>query len=269
LIILDGGVGEGKTTLLCHILNYINYKHDLPPIDYDGDQLGLGGVEFLKKLRGCYEKKFPCIGYDEAGDFNRRSSLTSFNAMLNRTFETFRAFKCIIVIALPNFAVLDQQLFDNRIPRLLIHLKTRSNNYGNFTAYDLQSMEWLKFHMSKLPIKAYAWSKVFPNFHGHFLNLEPEESKKLDQVSTKNKIKILANSEVKIEGLLSIPDIATKLGVTVQTVQLCIKNFKIKEVKKVSRVRYFNKEIVDTLADKLETINTSDLTGYRRKSERD
>ena len=68
----------------------------------------------------CYQERFPAAGYDEAGDFNKRDSLSNFNAMINRTFETFRAFKIVVVLVLPSFSVLDNQLFDNMIPRLLL-----------------------------------------------------------------------------------------------------------------------------------------------------
>ena len=33
LIVLDGGVGEGKTTLAVHCVDYINKKHGLPEMD--------------------------------------------------------------------------------------------------------------------------------------------------------------------------------------------------------------------------------------------
>jgi len=137
LVIVDGGVGEGKTTLVIHILDYINKINKLPPIDIKGPQLAVGGVDFLRKMRTCHEDKLPCVGYDEAGDFSRRGSLTQFNAMINRTFETFRAFRCIVVMALPTFNVLDQDLIDKNIPRLFLHLKDRGKNYGNFEGYSL------------------------------------------------------------------------------------------------------------------------------------
>jgi hypothetical protein len=258
LIIIDGGVGLGKTTLLIHVLDYINHLNGKPPVQIEtekgeaGPQLAMGGVEFLKKLKVCYEENLPCIGYDEAGDFSKRGSLTKFNAMLNRTFETFRAFKCIVILALPNFNVLDNQLFDNQIPRMLIHVTDRSMNYGNFDAFDLMCMNWARYWMKKMPVKNYAWTKVYPNFRGQFLDLEPDRSKMLDRISMKNKLKILAKSQIKIEGLLGYADMATKLEMSVIWVRKACANLGLKHARIVDRIKYFDPDVVNRLADHLE-----------------
>jgi hypothetical protein len=265
LIIIDGGVGEGKTTLLVHLLNYINAKRNQPPIDYTGPQLAMGGADFLKKMRECHEKGLPCIGYDEAGDFNRRGALTGFNAMLNRTFETFRAFKCIVVVCLPNFAVLDNQLFDNKIPRMLLHLSGRSHSYGNFDAFGLNEMEWLKFWIGKCKVKNYAWSRVYPNFYGHFLDLDPEESAKLDKVTTKTKLKILEKAEVKIEGFVSYADISSKINRPVFWCRNAINQLKLKSTKKIGKVKYFDKNVLDQLEQHSVELIENDKRGkYER-----
>lgn len=258
LIIISGGVGEGKTTLGVHVLDYINSKHDLPVISLEvknSPQLGMGGLQFLKKLRICYERKLPGLGYDEAGDFSKRGSLTQFNAMINRTFDTFRAFKCIIVIILPNFNVLDQDLFDKKIPRLLIVCKNRTQTYGNYSGYSLYRMELLKSYMKKFKIKNYAYSKVRPNFRGHFKDITPERSKQLDKLSTGSKLSILRSSEVRIEGLLTYPELATKLFKSVSWVRHAVNNLKIKENRKIRKVKYFDKHALNLLAEHLDYVS--------------
>jgi len=249
MIIIDGGLGEGKTTLLLEVLDYINHINGLPQVKIDGPQLAMGGKDFLQKLRICYQKKLPCIGYDEAGDFTKRGSLTQFNAMLNRTFETFRAFKCIVVMTLPNFNVLDQQILDNQIPRLLLHLKGRTKRTGNFYAYSLYTMLLLKNKMNNLKIKNYAYAVIHPNFYGHFLDLEPKRSKELDKISTKNKLTILRKSEISIEGLMTYSEMATKLFRSIQWCRQAVSNLKIKPARKIGRVKYFDKVTVDILTD--------------------
>lgn len=262
LFLLEDFTVTHNTTLLIHILNYINQVMGLNTIDFNGPQLAMGGKEFLRKLRVCYDEKLPCIGYDEAGDFNKRGSLSNFNAMLNRTFETFRAFKCIVILTLPNFNVLDNQLFDNKIPRLLLHVSDRSQEYGNFSGYGLQEMEWLRYWFKKAPIKNYAWSRVYPNIYGHFLDLDKTESVELDKVSRKNKLNILRTSEVKIDGLMPYVEIAGKLGKKVEWVRVVVSNLKIKPARVIKKVRYFDQEAINRLEQHLSDVESND----KRKS---
>ena len=67
MILIDGGVGEGKTTLAVHVLDSINALYGKKPLDLDAKetpQYAMGGEDFLKKLVKCYERKLPCIIYD-------------------------------------------------------------------------------------------------------------------------------------------------------------------------------------------------------------
>lgn len=258
LIIIGGGVGEGKTTLLVEVLDYINNKKGLPPIDLEikkHPQLGQGGLEFMQNLRVCFENKLPCVGYDEAGDFSKRGSLTQFNAMLNRTFDTFRAFKCIVVIALPNFNILDNDLFDKKIPRLFIHCVNRTQTYGNFNGYSLYRMELLRSYMKKFNLKNYAYTKVRPNFRGHFLDIEPERSKQLDILSTRSKFNILSKSEVKIEGLLTFPELAVKVMKSISWVRATIRVLKIKPNREIKKVKYFDQNTLNLISEHLDYVS--------------
>ena len=259
MLIIDGGLGEGKTTLGIEIGDYINSLNGFGKIEIDGPQLALGGVDFLKKLRICYDEKRPCIIYDEAGDFSKRGSLSNFNAMMNRTFETFRAFKCIVILVLPNFDVLDQEIIDKNIPRLLLHLKNRSDRQGNYHGYSLYRIQLLKARMKKMNIKNFAYTTVWPNFSGHFLDLDPERSKELDRVSSKNKINVLRKAEVKIEGLLTYPELATKLFKSIDWVRRAVSNLKIKPAREIQRVKYFSTDALNVLSEH------SDVTGDTRR----
>lgn len=251
MLVVDGGVGEGKTTLAVEIADYINMLHGMPKIEFS-EQLATGGKEFTQKLRKCYEKKLPVLIYDEAGDFNRRGSLTRFNSMLNRTFETFRAFQILVILCLPNFDKLDQYLFDNHIPRLLVHLSNRGDNYGNYSCFGLYRMLLLKSRMSKLNIKNYAYAMIDPNFRGHFLDLDPDRSKQLDKLTIKNKINILQKSEVEIEGLIGYKDLAQKLNRSHENIRRLVGELKLKPKRTINRVKYFDNSIIDVLGDYMD-----------------
>lgn len=254
LIIVDGGVGEGKTTLAVEIADYFNKKHGLPPIDLEvkkHPQLGLGGKEFMHQLRACYTLKLPAIVYDEAGDFNRKGAISRFNQMLMRVFETFRAFRVIVILALPNFGVLEGDLFDAKIPRMLIHCHDRTTTYGNFSVFSLAQMGWLRFWYGKYPRgrKHQCFRNVYPNFRGHFLDIEKERSRQLDRISTSGKIDVLKQAAIQAEGLLTYSDMAKKLGRSISWVRKACYEKKIKHKRSFGVLKYFEQHVLDRLVE--------------------
>jgi hypothetical protein len=247
LIIIDGAIGEGKTTLAVHCADYlaggeITFK----------EQLAMGGQDFTKKLRVCFTKKYVIIIYDEAGDFNRRGSLTRFNAMLNRVFETYRAFKIIVILSLPLFAVLDNDIFDKQIPRLLIHCFDRRNDYGDYKAYSLYRMLFVKDKMQKLTVKTAAYGMVEPNFRGHFKDLPPIRRRQLDLFSTKGKFDMLELADIQFKGLLSYDDIAKRLAKSVIWVKQKTSKLQITHKKIYKKKKYFDNSIIDRLVEETE-----------------
>lgn len=249
LIIIDGGVGEGKTTLAVEISDYIlGTKTRLK------DQLAMGGKDFLGKLKICYDEKLITCIYDEAGDFDRRGALSRFNALLNRVFDTFRAFKIVIILCLPTFNVLDTSLFDKCIPRLLIHLHKRNNNYGNFRAYSLHRMNWLRSKMDKFKHnKNFAFEVVTSNFHGQFLDLTPDRSKELDDISTGGKFNILEQANISFENLIDFKEIGRRVNRSVIWVSKTTNKLRIKPDKVYKKRKYFHVSIVDRLMDVIDS----------------
>ncbi len=257
LLLIDGGVGEGKTTLGVEVVDYYNSLHGLPKLDLGfkaHPQLAMGGDQFIKQLRVCYEKDLPAIFYDEAGDFSKRGSLTRFNALLNRTFETYRGFRILVIIALPNFSILDNNIFYLNIPRGLLHLRDRSENSGTFFGYSLVLMNWIRYWHEKLPkgIKYKCYKKVIPNFKGHFLDLEPERSKQLDAISTSGKLALLGKAEIKLEGLMTYKDLSDKLNRSVVWIRLATQKLKLKEKKIIKKAKYFDENTLNRLLDFLD-----------------
>lgn len=248
LIIIDGSIGEGKTTLAVHLADYINKKHGQKEINLKtGNQLGLGGEDFLKKLRWCYENKYHVCIYDEAGDFSKRGSLTKFNAMLNRTFEMFRAFQIIVIIVLPSFSVLDNDIFDKGIPRMLVHCYDRSLTAGRFKVYDFITMMYIRHAMKKEVIKQRVYDRYNPNIHGDFVDLTPERSTQLDEISTAGKISSLQSSELKIAGLINSKELAIKTAKSRNWVNESIKALGIKPLRVINRTRYYSEDILEVL----------------------
>lgn len=249
-IIIDGGVGEGKTTLAVEIGDYINSLDGKQEIDLDVKecfQIGMGGASFIRNLKVVFKKGYPVLIYDEGGDFNRRGALTQFNQMINRIFETYRAFKVVVIICLPSFRVIDSDLLLKGIPRLLLHCQDRSRTYGDFKAYSLYRMFYIIDKMKKLKVPSFAYQLEEPNFSGHFLNLSKEREKALDKLSTNSKLLEVEKAEIKMDGLISTRDICRKLAKSDVWVCHAIRELKIKPVRKIGKTWYYNEDVIDSL----------------------
>jgi hypothetical protein len=246
LIIIDGQQGEGKTTIACHAVSYMQNKE----IDLE-KQLAYGGAEFQEKLQICIDAGLHYIVYDEAGDYSRKGSLTKFNKDLDRVFETYRTYRIIVIMVLPLFSVLDASLFDKGIPRMLINCYGR-NNYGNYRVYGIAEMSYLKHFIEKEIVKMKAYQKVTPNFRGHFLDLVPELSKKLDILSTSKKKDILSESVLRNRGLRSAEQLAKDFGKTKVTINRFLRELKIKPISIFKRARYYDSDTIARLEAKLD-----------------
>lgn len=244
LLVIDGGVGEGKTTLGCEVAE--DYQES--PLVYK-DQLGYGGIDFLAKLKTAYKSDIRVVLYDEAGDFDKRGAISRFNMMLNRIFDIYRAFKILVVCMLPSFGVLDTYIIDKKIPRLLLHCENRGGNYGNYKAYSLYRMNYLKWWMNKLVVKDKAYGIVQPNFQGHFLPLPGYRERELERYSTGGKLGILEETEIKHKGLLSLDEVSKRIGRSYVWTQRTVRALNIKEVKIWRNKKYFDPYIVERLME--------------------
>jgi len=244
LIVIDGGVGEGKTTLAVECAEYITEVELIFK-----EQLAMGGSDFAKKLKICFKAGYFVVIYDEAGDFNKRAALTRFNAMLNRIFETYRAFKILVILVLPSFAVLDNSLFDKQIPRLLIHCEDRNDNYGNYKGYSLYRMFYIREKMKKLTVKPFAYNLVEPNFRGHFLDLKPDRAKELDKFTISGKLDILDSGQIAFDGLLSFNDLASKLDLSISWIRKKMTALDIKQSKIYKNRKYYDQGVLDILSE--------------------
>jgi hypothetical protein len=235
-IIIDGIPGNGKTTLLVHMLDYINKQYGKPEAALDlhnHPQLSMGGNQFVEYLRLGKKEGIVILGYDEAGDFDRRDFKGKFNRMLNNIFQRYRGFRIILILALPNFNVLETRLFQYGVPRMLYHCHDKSENQAEYSAYSLVTMNWIRYWFKKLPeaINYMCYSKVEPNFRGHFLDLTPDRSKQLDVISTKSKEDLTIQAEIQMDGLLTYTQMMPILNRGLSWVRQTANKLKIKPVK--------------------------------------
>lgn len=243
LILLDGGVGQGKTTLAVHVADYLNEK----PIDFE-TQLAMGGADFQQKLGLCFKSGLHVIIYDEAGDFNRRSVLSRFNQELNRVFETYRAFKIIVILVLPSFADLDENMFKKQIPRFLLHCYGRNQSYGKYALYSVLRTYTLKGMMKITTVKPMAFRKLRPNTYGKFLDLYPARCAELTKFSTMGKFQILqetAASSAAYRPFINLKEIMRKYGIGYNMAKDTIKKSNISTSHRVKNQNYFAREEIE------------------------
>ena len=261
LLICDGLMGEGKTTLAIELAQYIALKregvihkvkdgeikfYDNFKVDLD-KQLAMGGEDFQEKLEICKDCKLHVVVYDEAGDFSKKRAITQFNQKLMRVFQTFRAFKILVILCLPSFDILESDLFKQGVPRILFNCHDRGEFEGSIRGYGLEEMFYLKHYMKKEVVPFKAYSKVKPNFRGHFKDLPLKISNKLDEVSTNAKELTLSKNILKNRGLLNYGELAQRVGRSLFWVRRTLKELNIPPTTKYQQKNYYETSIITTL----------------------
>ena len=249
LLVIDGSVGEGKTTLGLHLGNYVNIRYGSGvPIDPRGPQLALGGKEFSQKIIVCHDQNYKVIIYDEAGDLDKKTTLSKFNRQLMHIFEMYRGFKIMVILCLPRFYKLENELLDLGVWRMTIHCEDRSERQGSFRVYDIEQTYYIKNSATKIIVKPKCYDHGMSNFQGHFLDLPPEESRELDAVSVAAKRKETKKLVYDVKDRLTIYDIAKQFGKTSRWVLLRLKEVDdIGEVKRFERKKYYDQSIIQKI----------------------
>lgn len=253
LIVIDGNVGEGKTTLSVHIADYVNifYGRGGPiALDKEHVQLAIGGKDFGEKLIVCHDAKFVVLVYDEAGDFDKKTTISRFNRNLMRVFEMYRGFKILIILSLPKFYKLENEIFEMGIPRMLLHVEDRTERQGSFRAFDLEQMFYIKHHAQKIIVKPKCYDFGMPNFYGHFLDLPRERSEALDHIGIAAKRREVKRTVFDVKDRLTLPMIAKHFGMSPRWVLLRIREIDdIGDVKTFERKKWYKKEILKQIEE--------------------
>lgn len=241
MIIIDGGVGEGKTTLACHLAEWYqpgwveNRSHEL---------LAMGGKSFLKALDVSVKKKDKVIVYDEAGDFNSRGALTYFNQNLNRVFETYRQTQKLIILCLPFFKDIDANLFQKSIPRILINCHNRTKNYGRYRVYSLWRTWYLREKSRKLTVPQACYQVVNPNLFGQFKDLPEGQRDIISKISLQGKRNIIQRSYLNQRGMIDIEEISKQTGYSKPSLYNKLKE---EASERVGSKKYWHKRVVNKL----------------------
>jgi len=260
VILIDGGQGQGKTTLAVHTADYFNKKTGLPPLDLkinSHNQIGMGGVDFVSKFNRAHRSNVPVLIYDEAGDYSRGSTLTWFNLQMSKLFQKIRSANMHIILCLPNFNILDNRLFDDECIRGAIHCHSRqiTKTCGNFDVYDMEQISWIRHWYDRLPRarRHSCYSMVSPLFQSHFKNLPKIRAKQLAILSNYGKDKERQSAEINMKGLISNKDIMRYFQRSYIWVQTMLHKYKLEPETKLGKVNYYSKSILDVLEKYIQT----------------
>lgn len=256
LIVVDGGVGEGKTTLSTHIADYINIRYGTgQPLAFEGPQMAMGGKDFGEKILVCHDEKLLVLVYDEAGDLDKKTTMTRFNRNLMRIFEMYRGFQILVVLTLPRFWKLENELLDLGIWRMTVHCEDRTEHYGNFRVFDIEQTYYLKHHATKIIVKPKCYDFGMSNFQGQFLDLSPARSKELDRVSIAAKRRETKKTVYDVKNRVTAEMIAKAFDKSVRWVRLKLKELEgeeiLSDVVTLDKKHWYKKEIIDMI-DELE-----------------
>ena len=250
IIWVDGILGEGKTTLTGQICDVLNNK----PVEFS-KFLGMGGPNFLKIYNESMAKLNACA-YDEAGDFNKRGALSRLNTEVNKILQTFRQFKICIIMSLPRFYWSDTTLFELGVVRMLLHCHGRGRSFGRFNAYLPDSLGWLVHYAQTLKTSKkrvdLCYGMVKPNFRGLFYDYPKKRRDELSRYSLAGKKEITRRAAVSQQNLISLRDIAAKLGMKDYTVRRNISLTGLKPSQTICQTHYFDKRTVNKLLDKIK-----------------
>lgn len=261
-VIIDGQMGEGKTTMACHIADFFNGAYEkVAPKKYIYNpfkaidlrkQYAMGGEKFIENIQIAIDSQLVTSLYDEGGDFNRRGSLTAFNQQLNRIFETYRAFKFIPIICLPNASVIDRDLYLKGVPRIIIHCENRTDKYGRYRAYSLWRFMYVLQKMTKSPVPQQAYKRTYPNIFGQFLNLPEARQQELHKIGMEGKKQIITNNVLANRGLISIIDLARKANISRPHANRVIRDLGIKAEMEHKKVRYYTADQLQLIKENLK-----------------
>lgn len=249
VIIVDGGLGTGKTTHDTIITDYISGT--TLPFDHF---LGMGATNFMS-VYDKYKGKQPCLVYDEAGDFSRKGAMTKMVRDLGRIFETFRQYKLLLVISLPRFYWLDSKIYELDVVLMLIHCWQRGDDYCNTKVYLPDRIDWLVTKADELKRKGIpqklVYTKVQPNFHGRFWNLPEERRNQLYAYSLQGKDNISTDVLMDQSGLISLESVAMKIGRSKSWTRGKLKELKIEPGRVYKTRNYYSKDIIGSLLEEL------------------
>lgn len=179
LMVLDGPVSLGKSTLSFQIALFLDPNFDLSKVTFTPEQW----LQAIDKA-----KKGDCIILDEAMLIMSRSAMSMWNKKVITKLSQIRSKNLFLIFNLPAYFDLDKNIALHRAS-LLLHCFTPSfRKKGHYKVYFPDEMKLL-YIMGK---KYYSYKKPVPNFEGFFSSCFVLDQAEYDEKKNKS----LSSSEV-------------------------------------------------------------------------
>ncbi len=203
---------EGK-----HI-NPVVLKKPNKPINFSYENL-VYTPEGLIDLAHTLHKKYgkgQVIVYDETSGLDSAGTMKAVNQMLNHFFQTCGAYNHIILVVLPNFFKLNEDIATTRSMFLVDTYSDENWKRGFFNFYGPTDKEWLYLNGKKLRGVRARYASQYPTFFGRFgswipFDKEEYESQKRKKLKEKIHGTREQKSREKMQGLLHLLKVKTSL----------------------------------------------------------
>jgi len=245
VLVVDGLHGGGKTTLACHVGQYLEDKCGRS-FSYE-NQVGKGMDLFLEKLNWVKKNGYKVVIYDEAEDFERKGAISKFNRLLNRVFSVLRATQIVVIIVLGIVKKLEKEPLEKGLVRCLINVHGRSGNYANLRVFDAGNIFYLIYLMDKFgrsgkpPMLAYG--KTAPFLRSRVARADKKTEKAWDLIDLKQKGDILDTASLETKGLIDIKTVGKLSGYSISSLRVMFRSIK-PEVVRIGRKNYYYKSVL-------------------------
>lgn len=244
VFMIDGSSGSGKTTLAIHFAEYIEGR----PIVFE-EQVANGTEDFQRKFVESYKKGYNVLVYDEAGDADRKQTMSKMNRAISNVFRQMRAFRMIVIVCLPRFYGLESDLLQSGNIRALIHVNRNDMSRARFKMYRMSQFMHIKNWVKKLPNPMDCYKYGHYQGVGEFLDLPPKRSAELENYSIGKKIVSIERTVTKNEGMVSGHEVAEYFGKSHRWVQLKLRDIEQVSTKTVNRIKYYDRSIIKKIEE--------------------
>jgi len=174
-------------------INPIVIKKPMKPVRFGLENLCYTPDDLIKKAEDLYKKygKGQVILYDECSGLDSKGTMKAVNQKLEEFFQTCGSYNHVILIVLPNFFKLNEDIATTRSMFLIDVYSNENWKRGFFDYYGPKDKEWLYFKGKK---KIGVTGKYFsqnPSFYGTFrdwLPFDREEYERQKQEKLKTRV---------------------------------------------------------------------------------